>query len=296
MRGDAGRLGGWDYVLDVTHGARAVARVALARAVTSVPEVRERPSGRRNVGDGDAQVILLPTTTPGTQRQVLVVDAARTGKIPRLLGALEAAKLVNLQPGPEDPIALVVASHPHQDHIGGMVELLEDFGELVAEFWDPGYFHAIPAYFRMMAALEAHPNIVYAQPTSGLRRWIGEVAVSVLAPSVQLRNRYDSYGTEMNDASISLRLEFPTSRFLEARQDIEEGDPIPAHPGGVAAPGRGRPDPFLGVRGGRLPLPAQVRDPGRQGDRRRAGATSTCSAARSSRSPTTPPSMGSTWS
>jgi hypothetical protein len=195
-------------------------------------EVRSRPDALVyflcNVGDGDAQVVLLPATAPATPRQVVVVDAARIGKVPGLLRALEAARVVSLQPGAEDPIALVVATHPHQDHIGGMVELLERFGDLVAEFWDPGFFHAIPAYFRMMAAIEARPNIVYAQPTSGLRRWIGEVAVSVLAPSVQLRNRFDSYGTEINDASISLRLEFPVSRFLAARQDVEEGNPISA--------------------------------------------------------------------
>jgi beta-lactamase superfamily II metal-dependent hydrolase len=195
-------------------------------------EVRSRPDALVyflcNVGDGDAQVILLPAAAPGVPRQILVVDAARVGKVPGLLRALETAQVVSLQPGPEDPIALVVASHPHQDHIGGMVELLERFGELIAEFWDPGYFHSIPAYYRMMAAIEDRPNIVYAQPTSGLRRWIGEVAISVLAPSVQLRNRFDSYGTEINDSSISLRLEFPVSRFLEARQDIEEGNPVPA--------------------------------------------------------------------
>jgi hypothetical protein len=193
-------------------------------------EVRSRPDALVyflcNVGDGDAQLILLPTTA-GLPRQVMVVDAARVGKLPGLLRALDRAQVVSLQPGSEDPIALVVASHPHQDHVGGMAELLEEFGGLVAEFWDPGYFHAIPAYLRMMAAIEARPNIVYAQPTSGLRRWIGEVAVSVLSPSVHLRNRYDSYGTEINDASISLRLEFPVSRFLEARHDIEEGNPIP---------------------------------------------------------------------
>jgi hypothetical protein len=195
-------------------------------------EVRSRPDALVyflcNVGDGDAQVILLPTAAPETPRQIIVVDAAVVGKVPRLLRALEAAQLVSLTADQEDPIALVVASHPHQDHIGGMVELLAQFGDLIAEFWDPGYFHSIPAYFHMMAAIEARPNIVYAQPTSGLRRWIGEVTVSVLSPSVQLRNRFDSYGTEINDSSISLRLEFPVSRFLEARQDIEEGNPIPA--------------------------------------------------------------------
>jgi hypothetical protein len=50
VRGDASRLSGWDYVLDITRGARAVARVALARAVTPSPEVRQRPRGRRGSG------------------------------------------------------------------------------------------------------------------------------------------------------------------------------------------------------------------------------------------------------
>lgn len=58
VRGDASRLGGWQYVLDITRGARAVAKVALARAVTSESEVRERRKGRRGSGsevEEDAQ-------------------------------------------------------------------------------------------------------------------------------------------------------------------------------------------------------------------------------------------------
>lgn len=194
-------------------------------------EVRSRPDALVyflcNVGDGDAQVVLLPTSAEDAPRQMIVVDAALVGKVPRLLKALANEQIVSLEPGPEDPIALVVASHPHQDHIGGMVDVLEEFGDLISEFWDPGYFHSIPAYYEMMAAIEARPDMVYAQPTSGLRRWIGDVTVTVLSPSVQLRNRFDSYGTEINDASISVRLEFPVSRYLVGRQDIEEGEPIP---------------------------------------------------------------------
>jgi hypothetical protein len=51
VRGDASRLGGWTYVLDITRGARAVAKVALARAVTSTSSVRERPRGRKGSGE-----------------------------------------------------------------------------------------------------------------------------------------------------------------------------------------------------------------------------------------------------
>lgn len=176
-----------------------------------------------NVGDGDAQLILLPQSGVPATRQAVVIDAAITGKIPPLLNALEAGGTIPLAAAADDPIALVVATHPHQDHIGGMPELLQAFAGRIAEYWDSGYFHSIPAYHQTMAAVEAQPHLLYAQPTSGLRRWIGDVAISVLSPSVQLRNRYDSYGTEINDSSISLRLEFPVYRYLDRE---EEGQPV----------------------------------------------------------------------
>jgi competence protein ComEC len=175
-----------------------------------------------NVGDGDAQVVVLPEDAVGARRTV-VVDAASRAKVSGLLHALAGADLLaagsdpsGLAPG---AIALVVASHPHLDHIGGMAGVLEEFGGVVAELWDSGYFHTIPAYHDLMAAVERLPYLMYAQPTSGLRRWIGDVEITVLAPSVQLRNRFDTYGVEINDASISLRLEFPASRVEQRDAD-----------------------------------------------------------------------------
>jgi hypothetical protein len=47
VRGDPRRLAGWEEVVDVTRGARAVAKVAMARAVTPSPQVPPRPRGRR---------------------------------------------------------------------------------------------------------------------------------------------------------------------------------------------------------------------------------------------------------
>jgi hypothetical protein len=55
VRGDPRRLRAWEDVVDVTLGARAVAKVALARAVTPNPEVRQRPRSRRAPG-GDVDV------------------------------------------------------------------------------------------------------------------------------------------------------------------------------------------------------------------------------------------------
>lgn len=171
-----------------------------------------------NVGDGDAQVVLLPRDPVTGVHRVIIVDAGRTEKVPALLDELAAHGLLPTDDGgrlADDAIALIVATHPHADHIAGMAEILDRQGHAVAELWDPGYYHPGPDYIDMMRAVEEHSQIVYSQPASGLRRYISDVAVTVLSPSIQLRNRFDTYGVEINDASISLRLEYPASRVVE---------------------------------------------------------------------------------
>ena len=84
---------------------------------------------------------------------------------------------------------------------------------------DPGYFHTLPDYHELMGEVERRPRLQYTQPTSGLRRYIGNAAVTVLSPSVLLRNRFDTYGTEINDSSISLRIEFPAARVIQRNAD-----------------------------------------------------------------------------
>jgi hypothetical protein len=192
--------------------------------------VRSRPDALVyflcNVGDADAQLLLLPELGTPAKRQAIVVDAGRSNKIPPLLQSLDDEHLLDLSDISDDPIALVVATHPHLDHVRGLPELFSMHGDRIAEYWDPGYYHVLAEYHQTMLEVEGRPNLVYAQPTSGFRRWISDVAITVLSPSVQLRNRYDSYGIEINDSSISLRIEFPVHRYLEDRRETEEGAAI----------------------------------------------------------------------
>lgn len=171
-----------------------------------------------NVGDADAQVVLLPREPGSGFRRAIVVDAGRAGKVPALIDELIGRGVIapDQDPAAEGSIPLVVASHPHDDHIAGMAELIDRYRATrrVAEFWDPGYWHTIDAFHDTMAAIARQSQIVYAQPTSGFRRWIGSAAITVLSPSVQLRNRFDTYGTELNDSSISLRIEAPAIRVV----------------------------------------------------------------------------------
>jgi competence protein ComEC len=163
-----------------------------------------------NVGDGDTQLLCLPKGRDGGRRAI-VVDVATTKKLPALVLALEAAKILDDR---SDLFALVVATHPHLDHIGGMAEFLSQFHGHITEFWEPGYYMTSATYANMMNALEEH-GVQITQPTSGTAKFIGRVRVQALSPSIALRNRFDTYGVEPNNSSITLKVEFPATRIVD---------------------------------------------------------------------------------
>jgi hypothetical protein len=121
----------------------------------------------------------------------------------------------------------VVATHPHDDHIAGMEALLRGYGrEHVREFWEPGYYHPSAAYLGMMRELE-DLDVLHLQPASGTTRYLGQVKFTVLAPGVALRNQFDSYGVNINNASIALKVEYPAARTIEkpGKRSLARGRP-----------------------------------------------------------------------
>ena len=168
-----------------------------------------------NVGDGDAQLVVLPAEGDGTRRAI-VVDVGIRRKLPALVESLIESDLLTRR---DDLFSVVVGTHPHEDHIAGMPEFLERYGDVVREYWEPGYYHPSPSYMETMRSLEEHPRIQHSQPTSGLTRFVGPVRVIVLSPTISLRNRFDSYGVTINNASIALKIEFPASRVEQRGAD-----------------------------------------------------------------------------
>jgi hypothetical protein len=166
-----------------------------------------------NVGDGDTQLLLLPEHAPG-QRRCVIVDCIDAPKLFALIDELIGAGLL----GQTKPLlTLVVATHPHNDHISGMGRLLRRFGDgHLQELWEPGYYHSVGAYHEMMRELEDH-EIAHMQPSAGTTRYLGKVKITVLAPGISLRSRFDSYGIDPNDASLALKIEFPAVNTYEQR-------------------------------------------------------------------------------
>jgi beta-lactamase superfamily II metal-dependent hydrolase len=157
-----------------------------------------------NVGDGDAIIIELPEVNG--ERGHIVVDSYLGWKTVNYLHALGA-----------NVLKLVVATHPHRDHILGLKKVLEDFPGPVEQFWDSGFRHNSSDWYGLIEhILSKMPDTIFIRPTSGLSTIINGVDITVLAPSINLRNRYDTYGININNSSIVLRLTYKDQTVILA--------------------------------------------------------------------------------
>ncbi|MDQ5983818.1 MAG: hypothetical protein RUMPE_00847 [Eubacteriales bacterium SKADARSKE-1] len=102
---------------------------------------------------------------------------------------------------------LVIATHPHSDHIGGMPDVLNDFSverflmpELKAE-----YVPTSKCYEKLLLALKNN-NITPENPEPGSSFEIGEMEFDIFAPNSQYE--------ELNNDSIVAKVSFRNQSFL----------------------------------------------------------------------------------
>jgi len=169
-----------------------------------------------NVGFGDNILIEFPADKAG-KRSYGIVDCYSSRKTKGYLNKLMP------DPSKRSRLAFACATHPHSDHIMGIKSILEDTTYQPMEFWDSGFRHKSDTYRKILNTLNTE-KIRMIRVSSGMEQYFGKVRLTVLAPSVVLRNKYDTYGIDMNNSSVVLRLEHHGTELMEMRSQEYVGD------------------------------------------------------------------------
>ncbi len=170
---DPGPPDGWARVARIAFHPAAIG--ALIVTLLAGIGLAGRPDGRMHVvaldiGQGDA--ILL--TAPSGDR--MLIDG---GPDPELT----LRRLGEVMPFWDRRIDVVLLTHPHEDHVAGLVEVLRRFE--VRRILEPGRPSDNPTYARFMQLAADEPGGIVAQPRAGDQLWLDRSArVEVLYPSV----------------------------------------------------------------------------------------------------------------
>jgi len=137
-----------------------------------------------DVGQADATFIV---TDGGT----MLIDAGSRRSGPRVVEYLQELGI--------EEITYVVATHPHEDHIGGMDLVLNAF--TIGTVPLPDISHTTATYERMIEAIETHNIPTYA-PLAGHVFEMGGAVFTVIHPT------HNDNGRNLNDWSISKHVAF----------------------------------------------------------------------------------------
>lgn len=142
-----------------------------------------------DVGQGDATLI---ETSRGN---VVLIDS----------GPGEQTIMDHLERWEISHIDLLIASHPHADHITGMERIIEQY--LPRTFMDPGLPHTTRTYERLVEAIKKHGIRYYR--ASARRITLGSLILTVLPPvNPPIRT------SELNNNSAVIRLDYGNLSLL----------------------------------------------------------------------------------
>lgn len=155
-----------------------------------------------DVGQGDSSLFIFPTG------ETMLIDAGPASAAKDLTRWLKQRGLKKID--------ILVATHPHADHIGGMGAVIEAFK--IGEIWDSGYAHGSDLQIKFYQTIK-NTKIPFGRPKRGYTREIGDAVIEVLAPASELLGT----SSDANNNSIVLRITYGAVSFLmTGDMDAEE--------------------------------------------------------------------------
>lgn len=147
-----------------------------------------------DVGQGDCTLIQ-------TEAQNVLVDAGERGNGDAIIAYLRAQKV--------DSLDLVVATHPHSDHIGSMPEVLGEFPakEILFANVPEKLTPTSRIYEKLLDKIDSE-NIPVTEAAPGLRYDLGSGAlITVLGP-------VSGDADDLNNTSVVFRLDYGSTAFM----------------------------------------------------------------------------------
>ena len=144
-----------------------------------------------DVGQADSAFIELGNG------QTMLIDAGRSGN---------ASTIVNYIKGLHyETIDYVVASHPHDDHIGGMATVLDSFN--IGKMYMPKQAHTITAFTNMLNVIENKNIELYTAKAGTSILSSGIIDIDVLAP-------FADSDSNLNNVSAVVRITYGKTVML----------------------------------------------------------------------------------
>ncbi|MDU7954157.1 MAG: ComEC/Rec2 family competence protein [Clostridium perfringens] len=157
---------------------------------SKVPKDSQLMISYMDVGQGDAAYIKVNGND-------ILIDAGPRSNSKELLEQLKAKNI--------DDFELVIATHPHEDHIGGMVDVFKEYE--VKAFYSPKITHTTKTYENLVKAVKDE-GLKTKELKSGMVIDLGEGAkFEVFTPQ---KSEYE----ELNDYSPIMKLSFGYTSYL----------------------------------------------------------------------------------
>ena len=144
-----------------------------------------------DVDQGDSSLVIFSNKT-------ILIDAGEMDMGDRVVNDLKALGITRID--------LLVATHPHSDHIGGMQKVLDNF--TVGQVLDSGMPHTSVIYERFLEKIDKK-NIPYKIAVQGDTIEIDPALRIVVLSALERR-----FGDDLNTNSIMLRISYGTINFL----------------------------------------------------------------------------------